>query len=83
LNLRKDQLFFKAKDIVNFVATLDMQVAMGTKATTISKQTAQWWLKRMGWRYGKMPNGMYLDGHERKDIVEYRTWFLTKYQQLE
>jgi len=83
LNLRKDQLFFKAEDIVNFVATPDMQVAMGTKATTISKQTAQRWLKRMGWRYGKMANGMYLDGHEREDIVEYRTWFLTEYQKLE
>jgi hypothetical protein len=83
LKLRKDQPFFKAEDIVNFIATPDMQLAMDTKATTISKTTAQRWLTRMGWRYGEMPNGMYIDGHERKDVVEYRTWFLAKYKRLE
>ena len=58
-------------------------MAMGTKATTISIKTAQHWLKRMGWQYGKMPNGMYIDGHECEDIVEYHTWFLAKYKRLE
>ena len=83
LELRKDQPFFKAEDIVDFVSTQDMQLAMGTKATTISKRTAQCWLKRMSWRYGKMPNGMYVDGHECEDVVEYCTWFLAEYKGLE
>ena len=30
-----------------------------------------------------MPNGMYIDGHECKDIVEYHTWFLAEYKRLE
>jgi len=83
LNLCKDQPFFKVEDIVDFVATPAMQVAMGTKATSISKRTAQRWLKRMGWRYGEMPNGMYTDGHEREDVIEYRTWFLAEYKKME
>jgi len=83
LQLRRDQPYFNADDIVNFISTPAMQSAMGTKATTICKKTAQRWLKQMGWRYGKMSNGMYLDGHEREDVVEYRTWFLAEYKKLE
>ena len=83
LELCKHQPFFKAKDIIDFVSTTDMQMAMGTKATTISIKTAQCWLKRMGWQYGKMPNGMYVDGHECEDVVEYCTWFLAEYKRLE
>jgi hypothetical protein len=37
----------------------------------------------MGWRYSKVSNGMYVDGHEREDVVEYRTWFLGEYGRLE
>ena len=37
----------------------------------------------MIWRYGKQLNGMYMDGHEWEDVVEYCRWFLNKYQQLE
>jgi len=37
----------------------------------------------MGWRYGKAPNGMYVDGHECTDVVEYWTWFLGEYSRLE
>ena len=30
-----------------------------------------------------MPNGMYIDGHEREDVVAYRSWFLAEYEKLE
>lgn len=60
-----------------------MQAAMGTRATSISRSMAQCWLRRMGLRYGKAPNGMYIDGHEHDDVVEYRTWFLAEYGRLE
>jgi hypothetical protein len=83
LKLRKDRPFFKAEDIVDYIATPEMQVAMGTKATAISTRTAQRWLKGIGWRYGEMSKGMYIDGHERKDVVEYRAWFLAEYKKLE
>ena len=83
LQLRKTKLHFKAEDVMDFVASPEMQAAMGTKATSISKAMAQRWLKRMDWRYGKAPNGMYINGHERDDVVEYRKWFLAKYCRLE
>ena len=65
------------------IATPKMQAVMGTRATLISKSTTYHWLKRMGWRYGKAPNGMYVDGHECTDVVEYWTWFLGEYSRLE
>jgi hypothetical protein len=83
LHLRKDKKHFKAEDIIEFIATPEMQEAMGTRKTSISKSTVHRWLKRMGWRYGKVDGGMYIDGHEREDVVEYRTWFLGEYSRLE
>src|SRR5258706_2042375 len=37
----------------------------------------------MDWRYGRTPNGMYVDGHEWNNVVEYCTWFLAEYGRLE
>ncbi|QRV92236.1 DDE superfamily endonuclease [Ceratobasidium sp. AG-Ba] len=31
------------------------------------------WLRKMKYRWGKEPTGQYFDGHERTDVVEYRT----------
>jgi len=56
---------------------------MGTKATFICKKTAQRWIKKMGWWYGKMPNGMYVNGHECEDVIAYCSWFLAEYEKLE
>ena len=56
---------------------------MGTRATSISKSTVHHWLKGMDWRYGRAPKGMYIDGHEHDDVVEYRVWFLAEYSRLE
>jgi hypothetical protein len=83
LQLRKTKRYFKSKDLIDFIASPEMQAAMGTRTTSISKRTAHRWLKNMDWRYGRAPNGMYIDGHERDDVVEYRTWFLAEYSRLE
>jgi hypothetical protein len=37
----------------------------------------------MEWRYGRTLNGMYVDGHECNDVVEYHAWFLAEYGRLE
>jgi hypothetical protein len=37
----------------------------------------------MGWRYGRLKNGMYIDGHERPDIVDYRKAFITRWTSYE
>jgi len=43
---------------------------------SVSKTTAQRWLKRMGFEFKQYAKGVYIDGHERGDVVEYRKEFL-------
>jgi hypothetical protein len=38
----------------------------------IKPRTAQRWTRREGFRYMKHQKGIYVDGHERPDVVEYR-----------
>ena len=38
----------------------------------ISRRTAVRWLRSEGFRYVKHAKGVYIDGHEREDVVEYR-----------
>ena len=38
----------------------------------ISEQTARRWLIKLGWRRTVVRKGVYMDGHEREDVVEYR-----------
>lgn len=56
---------------------------LGTQMKTISLRTAQWWLHAHGWRYSQKSNGMYVDGHERSDVVEYQKAFVERWQQYE
>ena len=55
----------------------------GTK-TTISIRTAHQWLGVLNWQNGKKKRGMYIDGHEREDVVRYREafieWWKEKYE---
>jgi hypothetical protein len=44
---------------------------------------AQQWMKTMGYRWTKTPNGQFVDGHEWADIVVYRqTVFLPMLAEL-
>ena len=63
------------------MATPKMQVQLGSKKITTSVRTARRWLRKMDWRYGRKKNGMYIDGHEREDVVEYRKAFLERWEQ--
>ncbi len=38
----------------------------------IKVRTARNWLKRMGLHYHTVSKNVYIDGHERNDVVEYR-----------
>jgi hypothetical protein len=65
----------KAEDLVEIVASPELQAIFTRKGMTkasISLKTAHRWLKKLGWTYKKLKNGMYIDGHERFDVVEYR-----------
>ena len=57
------------------MATPEMKQYLGIKSG-ITKWTGWQWLHAMGWRYGKATKGMYIDGHECEDVVEYWKGFL-------
>ena len=40
--------------------------------SNLSERTARQWLVRLGWRNKLLRKGVYMDGHERQDVVEYR-----------
>ncbi|KAF7311191.1 hypothetical protein MKEN_01020600 [Mycena kentingensis (nom. inval.)] len=63
--------FFSAKDIMRFTGTPEMLERLG-RTKPISIWTARRWLLKMGYRFKKRPRGLYMDGHEREDVVEYR-----------
>jgi hypothetical protein len=74
--------FLKAQDVVEIVASSKMQAIFeqkGISKLSISSKTALRWLEKLGWTYGKLKNGMYLDGHERLDVVEYRRGFVERW----
>ena len=37
----------------------------------------------MGWHYGRKKNGMYIDGHEHEDVVEYQREFIEQWNVYE
>lgn len=51
--------------------------------TSISLETARTWLRRLGLVYQRHQQGIYYDGHERPDVVQYRAIFLEKMKDLE
>ena len=50
---------------------------------TISTRTARRWLKILGYHYQQQKQGIYYDGHEREDVVEYRQIFLSEMAKFE
>ena len=75
-----------ATNLVDVIASPKIQKQFknaGIDKPFISECTAHRWLRTLGWQYGKIKNSMYIDGHERKDIVQYRTTFVDRFQQYE
>jgi hypothetical protein len=75
--------YITASDVVELVSGPVMQekfTRSGVSCTSISERTARRWLQQLSWRYGAMCNGMYLDGHEREDVVAYRNAFVARWK---
>ena len=86
LSERAKSGFLTANDVVEVVSSPEMQAQFsqaGIQKSSISKSTALRWLGKMGWRYGRHQNGMYIDGHERDDVVEYRQNFVERFKGYE
>jgi hypothetical protein len=76
---KAEEGFLKAQDLMEIVASPEIQAVFVQKQITkpsISSRTALCWLEKLAWMYGKLKNGMYLDGHKRLDVVEYRQAFV-------
>jgi hypothetical protein len=79
LNEKAKGGFIKAEDVCEIVASEKIQglfLRQGIHKPSISKTAAQRWLAKLKWRYSKKKNGMYIDGHERDDVVAYRQAFV-------
>ena len=75
--------FFTATDVANVVLSPEMQAQftqVGIHKLSISVSTAWHWLSKLGWRYGRHQNGMYVDGHEHEDVVEYQQAFVERFK---
>ncbi|RIB20075.1 hypothetical protein C2G38_2180248 [Gigaspora rosea] len=51
------------------------------RAQTISLTTSRCWMKKMGFNYKRYKKGVYVDGHEREDVIVYRREFLQKIEE--
>src|SRR4051794_27135484 len=54
-----------------------------TPSLTIHVNTARNYLKELRYIYVKVKKGMYIDGHEREDVVAYQKIFLERIGELE
>ena len=78
--------FINAEDVCEIVASEKIQVLfarLGVHKPRISLATAKRWLAKLKWRYSKKKNGMYIDGHERDDVVAYRQAFVYRWAEYE
>ena len=50
---------------------------------TISEKTSRVWLRKLGFIPQSKKKGIYFDGHERSDILEYKSIFLKKMEEFE
>jgi len=59
-------------------STSDIQDVLdqSRKRNAITSRTARRWLVKLGFTWGDVKKGIFFDGHEREDVVEYRKQFL-------
>ena len=53
------------------------------KKSGIRSQTARKWLNKLGYNWQEVKKGVFIDGHEREDVVADRVKFLHKMKELE
>ena len=78
--------YLKAADVVEIVTSTEMQTSLtwvGVCKPMIAERTAWDWLKKLNWRYEEKKSGMYIDGHEQEDVVEYQNVFVARWKEYE
>jgi hypothetical protein len=71
LHLQSLGPYIRAQDVVDFIKKPEVAEQFNLKKG-ISLATAQRWMKQIGYRWTITPTGQYVDGHERRDVVNYR-----------
>jgi hypothetical protein len=74
--------FINAQDLCDIVAGKRLQskfAQMGIEKSGISLLMAQQWLEKLKRCYGKVKNRMYIDGHERDNVMAYRKDFVERW----
>jgi hypothetical protein len=61
----------RGQDVVDFVKLLETMAQFKLKKP-ICLTTAHQCMKRLGYRWKTTPSGQYVDGHRRRDVVDYR-----------
>lgn len=54
-------------------------LGLDTGGAYITEWTAQSWLAKLGYELKDIKKGIYVDGHEREDVVAYRNEFLGQF----
>lgn len=74
--------YIKALDVVEIVASQEIQDQLktsGIEKQQILEWTARQWLRKFKWQYSQKKKRMYIDGHEREDVVAYHQKFVTQF----
>ncbi len=58
-------------------------LGLNLAGSTISEGTARRWLRKLGYERRLVTKGVYVDGHERPDVVECRKKFVEEIKSLE
>lgn len=83
LEVREQCKYIRAQDVVDFVSRPELQESLGVRPAKISVRTGRRWLNKMSFQYGKRTTGMYIDGHEREDVVQYCVEFCKRWAKYE
>jgi hypothetical protein len=82
LHLQSIGKYVAARHVVQFVNSSEVRTRLRLKKS-ITERTARRWMNRMRFRWRKDSKGMYFDGHERDDVVDYRqNVFLPRWEKL-
>lgn len=78
--------YINVANVVEIIKSPNMQAKLRQVRVckpTITEQMAHNWLKKLNWWYEEKRNGMYIDGHEREDMVPYWRAFVACWKEYE
>src|SRR3978361_110198 len=74
--------YLDSRRAVNFVEESISQDPKGS--SRVRARTARRWLHKLGLQYTKVHKNVFIDGHERKDVVDYRqNVFIPRWKELQ